>query len=497
MDTFLYLGEKMEYSKLNFKSDRSPVINKQNENNVDKKPENHFKKNIFETSDKKRISFVDSMSEKEIAEMNLVLDTSRNEYEEYGKSDLDSAIEKINKKTTGEGTTTLIAIKNYTEKNYRMFFDDIARFYPSEKDKIFADIIKKIDKPKDMTTKNAINPGIAFKILALCLENQSDASLEFVEKFIDNCSKESLNAILKKDNLNEYANIYIPESSLAKKITEKYLDIRGKLNDGKIEDSSQGEIGDCWLLSGINAMRYSKKGQEIINKQITETENGYNVRFEGLDKDIEITKQEIAEAILSYEYSKGDTDVLLYELAFEKGLSEVENKTDSTTEKSNGQNDEHAAIDGGSMMLFISALTGKKTKNIANNKGYNDETYHSQAPISKFFKKYTNKLIERLEYALDLNPTLNKIENSDDIVASVYFMSKNNNEKRYLTDIEGNKHIVAGSKTDPDHACAIKSVDGDLVTVVNPWDSSEDIVITKEELLDNTYMISYCDLSED
>ncbi len=73
-------------------------------------------------------------------------------------------------------------------------------------------------------------------------------------------------------------------------------------------------------------MRYSEKGQEILDEHITETENGYNVRFEGLNKDIEITKQEIIEAVQSYKYSTGDSDVLLYELAFEKALSDTKKK---------------------------------------------------------------------------------------------------------------------------------------------------------------------------
>ena len=108
-------------------------------------------------------------------------------------------------------------------------------------------------------------------------------------------------------------------------------------------------------------MRYSDKGQEILNNVISNTENGYSVRLEGLDKDVEVTKKELAEAIKSGTYSMGDPDVLLFELAFEKGLGEVGNKTGSA-EESDGQNGEHVPINGGTMLLFISALTGKKTK---------------------------------------------------------------------------------------------------------------------------------------
>lgn len=488
----------MEFNKLNFKKNNFFAIDSEEKNNGNVKPEDNFKKsekNIFETSDENYMSYDDCMSEKEIAEMKRTLDISRDEYDVYIKSNLDSAIEKINKKTTAKGANTLVTIKNYTEENCRVIFDDIAEFYPSEKDEIFADIIRKIDEPKAMTKENASNPCTACKILTTCIENGSDASLDFVEKFIDNCSEDSLNAILKKGNLDKYANFYVPNSPLSTKLTEMYLDVRGKLNDGKIENSKQGNIGDCWLLSGINAMRYSEKGQEILNEHITETENGYNVRFEGLNKDIEITKQEIIEAVQSYKYSIGDSDVLLYELAFEKALSDTK-KNDSIASNKDSKDENESSIDGGDLELFISSLTGKKTEKVSNSKGCGDEGYVGEKVLDAFLE-IIKPLIGPVEYVDYLGNILDKIGESDNIIATVAFVSKENKKARYLTDVNGEKHRVSGVDSDSRHACAIKSVGDDLVTLINPWNSSKDIVVTKQEFLDNAIMISYCDLSEE
>ena len=484
----------MEFNKTSFKINNSPVIGKQNEHKDESKSENNTEKNIFENSTELYLPAVGCMSEKEIAELNFALANSRIEAEEQIKSDLDDTFKAINRKTKAESIVTMSAISKYKKMHKRSFFDDVAAFYPDKKDDIFENIIKKIDDPKIMAAKNSPKPYIACDILKDCIINHSDANLEFVEKFVDNCSEESLNGILKKGSLDRYANYYAPNSSLANKLTEKYLDVRGKLNDGTVGDSSQGNIADCWLLSGINAMRYTEKGQEILNNAISNTENGYSVRFEGLNKDIEITKDDITNAIQSGKYSTGDTDVLLYELAFEKGLDEGYIKHNILAGGSAENTEEASSLDGGSAMTLIYALTGKKSKYALSAQGCSDEVL-SQSPVGVFLTK-TLKAIAEPFVSSGNESILDKISNSENVIASVSFMFENNGKERYLTDIDGNKHEVSGVDVDSMHECAIKSIDGDLVTIVNPWNSKENIVITREELLKNAFAISYCDLSD-
>ena len=38
--------------------------------------------------------------------------------------------------------------------------------------------------------------------------------------------------------------------------------------DGEIGDTEQNSTGNCWLLSGANALSYTEEGQEIINELI-------------------------------------------------------------------------------------------------------------------------------------------------------------------------------------------------------------------------------------
>ena len=49
---------------------------------------------------------------------------------------------------------------------------------------------------------------------------------------------------------------------------------------------------------------------------------------------------------------------------------------------------------------------------------------------------------------------------------------------------------------DGGHAWSIKSVDGDNVVIVNPWDSSVEITVSKEELLKYATGIEYYEFNK-
>ena len=46
--------------------------------------------------------------------------------------------------------------------------------------------------------------------------------------------------------------------------------------DGKIDNANQGQTGDCWLISGVNALSYSEEGQKCI-KEALEYHDGYTI----------------------------------------------------------------------------------------------------------------------------------------------------------------------------------------------------------------------------
>lgn len=95
--------------------------------------------------------------------------------------------------------------------------------------------------------------------------------------------------------------------------------------DGVIQRGKQGsDAGDCWLLAQMNSMSKTNWGKEAFKNAITtDVDGNYNVHFKGINKDIKITKKEFDKAKGSSDYSSGDADVLLYEIAVERHFQET------------------------------------------------------------------------------------------------------------------------------------------------------------------------------
>ena len=91
----------------------------------------------------------------------------------------------------------------------------------------------------------------------------------------------------------------------------------------KIEPTFQSEKqGDCWLLSDINAMNQTEWGKKAISDAIEPLKDGcVLIKFKGSpieEKEFLITSDEIHSAKQSGHYSKGDDDMIAFELATEK-----------------------------------------------------------------------------------------------------------------------------------------------------------------------------------
>jgi hypothetical protein len=244
---------------------------------------------------------------------------------------------------------------------------------------------------------------------------------------------------------------------------KQHLETQG-LNS-EVDDSSQGQIGDCWLLSGINSFSYSEIGREIIKNAINETENGYTVELQGLGENVEISTSELKKAIESGEYSSGDPDMILFELAFEKANFPHTSDRNAWQDFSGYS---HMTIDGGRFKDVTIAILGRQT-NLAVNDRY-------------------------CEDCENIGSVLDKFEKSDSIAAVVSFSPTSYGEGVYITDINGEEYIATDNGGS--HAWSLKSVDKNNATIVNPWDSSEEIVIPRNELIKNADHIEYIDLAD-
>ena len=223
--------------------------------------------------------------------------------------------------------------------------------------------------------------------------------------------------------------------------------------------------GDCWLLSAVNSLNYSKKGREIIENAITKNEDGsYTVTLKGVKKSVTFTPAEIENAKNSGMYSSGDDDVLLLEMGIEAMVEQVQSGDIKvkwyyphiTMDKD--YPDEINPLDGGSFQDAIYLFTGKSS-------------FSSDVPAA-------------------FDPVLNKQEqNPESVVSVVVFGGKNGYSEETIKDIDGNPVYTVNEQTR--HSFSIKSVDGDNVTIVNPHDTSKEYVISRDTLKQNARQLDF------
>lgn len=208
--------------------------------------------------------------------------------------------------------------------------------------------------------------------------------------------------------------------------------------NGKIDEAVfQGNSGDCWLISGILSLSYTPEGKNLIQDAISINPDGsYNVTFSGVDKTYKITKEELEAAnknsflngigFSDSEYSTGDDDMLLIELAMEKLVYE----NDIPIETIEG-------ITGGSAYYLYQLFTK------------ND-----------------------VEYALGDD------ENEVKYLIDYYYQNQDTSAATL-----GVGDGFAG--LEDDHAYAVKSVNQNYMELVNPWDTTENIKVSIKDLADN------------
>lgn len=243
-------------------------------------------------------------------------------------------------------------------------------------------------------------------------------------------------------------------------------DLDGESKDGKIGDTRQVATGDCWLLSGVNALSYTEEGRKII-KDSLEYHNGYTI-VHTMAGDYVVSDDEIARTKGSLQYSDGDDDMIIFELAVEKIIDDFINGTINLEDNApdllnsllsnNGKTTTpgYSSTTGGWARGLIYLLSGKM--------GYRETDKEKMSDILEEFKNNDNK-----------NLALGADTDKGD---------------RTVTDVNGKKVVLSGN-----HAYSIKKIDGQNVTVINPWDSGKEIVLSKEEFLNAFDGIEVCDLS--
>ncbi len=315
----------------------------------------------------------------------------------------------------------------------------------------------KINQTQTSKTKTLVNNGAARNAALF----GNDTPKGEVGDFISLALSASVGAASKIDADNK-----IGEESSNKKSTR----------DGKISNTKQQMIGDCWLLSGINALSYTDKGKKILKNEVLEHHNDYTmVHLKGVG-DYKITNEDVQEAQSQMAktksgkevnvYTIGDDDITILELAMERAREDVANG-EVVGKKINDisiiQNDSYA-------------YDNLKTTNSTANGGFSTEAFYM----------ITGNIPDEASNSEDKSKLLDKFNKKN------YALAASLNDTVVIKDINGKKQTLAGN-----HAYAVKDVGVNTVTFTNPWDSGEEVVVKKDDFLNTFDRLYGCDLNKD
>lgn len=247
--------------------------------------------------------------------------------------------------------------------------------------------------------------------------------------------------------------------------------------DGQISATKQGTLGDCWLLSSVNALNSTQQGKELIKEILNYDENGVSVNLKGLEKAYYFTNEQLKQAQNSGEYSNGDLDMNAIELAVQSAFDDICNDRVKLPESVIDQ------VDGESVEPF--AIHNTKGPGYINNLGnniLNDNT-------SQYALYLLTGQVSYLTNGGDFNQTADEL----------YFFGDNNNENRVMTatisqdrktvvidDIYGNKvelpsnHLYSISKVENGMD---KNLNETNITIVDPHDSSKEITLNRSKFM--------------
>ena len=232
--------------------------------------------------------------------------------------------------------------------------------------------------------------------------------------------------------------------------------------DGVIDDTKQKQIGDCWVLSGVNSMRETETGTKIIKDSITQNKDGsVTVQLKGVGKEYTFSAGEVflAEYPTSdMTYAQGDKDMNLIEMAVGKYREE---KLESGDYSRNDRD-------------LTKTIGSKATKTDPLNGGQLDEAIYYLTGVKSNF--YTEE---------------------KDIKKAIKNIAANPN-KEYATQVSfiEEEKDVTGGKIVTNHAYSVVKADKENVYVVNPWDSSKVIKYPRDKFETNIKRLSQADLSK-
>lgn len=255
--------------------------------------------------------------------------------------------------------------------------------------------------------------------------------------------------------------------------------------NGKISTTQQGEFSNTGLISTLNSLSSTKEGKEIIkNSMKLNDDNSITIKFKGVNKEYKITRKELKEATKQYvthenengkitsfkrKYSKGDGDVLAFELAFEKFKQDI--KENNLTQDKDIPDyvyniTKSPNIDSTKQAYYL--LTGENTPEINTVSNDNINNLYSKASLNKFIKDFS--------------------QNPKKYAANIKFKDNENNKKTIRTRFYAKTNL----KTDKEYS--IKKINAKYATIVNSSNTKDVIDIPINTLKQEMASLCYINI---
>ena len=242
---------------------------------------------------------------------------------------------------------------------------------------------------------------------------------------------------------------------------------------GTIGAAKQGSAGDCYLLSSINALSYTKKGAEIIKNSLEYDKDGTTVHLKGAG-DYYISNKELNRAKGSRLYAKGDDDLLILELATQKVRDDILSDRfilPQDVPKEMG----YSSLEKSSHLFKPSIKAGNEIEPMYYITGKVGTVVKTPEQITSVLNKFIQNKGQDYALCTSFKP-IKSIDGTD--MWRIY-------------DSEGKIATLYS-----EHSYAVKSADENTVTIVNPHDSSKNITLTKDSFLLHFDELYGLDLSE-
>ena len=249
----------------------------------------------------------------------------------------------------------------------------------------------------------------------------------------------------------DYLNVFIRQ--LEDRIGACFKNTSITTPNGKIDEAfNQGSTGDCWLLASIKAIASRSKGLQILNDSVKVNNDGsVIVTLKGVNKTYTISKEELESNI---QFSSGDGDVRALEIAVNKYFEEERGVNNSLD------------IDGNFAFVAYEILTGKSVEESKIVK----VTPREVDTIDGVEQEHLGKRL--MKYMLITDEMIDEFNN----INKVFTVSATSDKKRRTLDSSSSEQVLHTK-----HAYAIIRSDSNYVYLVDPYNSSSELKVTREE----------------